>query len=84
MPKPYSFVSLGLALSEKQTSQVVEKSEKPKEQMQGLESSVVLKRQTFSHAPSGKISNKWSNGLNKRSTFEKRESFAISILRWPQ
>ena len=36
---------LGLALSEKQTPQVVEKVEKPKEQMGGLESSEVLRRQ---------------------------------------
>ena len=47
MPKPYSFVPLGLALSEKQTPQVVEKIEKPKEQIEGLESSIVLRRQTF-------------------------------------
>jgi len=40
-------VSLGLALSEKQTPQVVEKIEKPKEQMEGLESSIVLRRQTL-------------------------------------
>ena len=38
---------LGLALSEKQTPQVVEKIEKPKEQIEGLESSVVLRRQTL-------------------------------------
>jgi len=38
---------LGLALSEKQIPQVVEKIEKPKEQMEGLESSVVLRRQTL-------------------------------------
>jgi hypothetical protein len=40
-------VRLGLALSEKQTPQVVEKIEKPKEQIEGLESSVVLRRQTL-------------------------------------
>ena len=34
----------GLALTEKQTPQVVEKIEKPKEQMEGLESSVMLRR----------------------------------------
>jgi hypothetical protein len=34
-------------LSEKQTPQVVEKVEKPKEQMEGLEASVVLRRQTL-------------------------------------
>jgi hypothetical protein len=45
VPKPYSFVSLGLALSEKQTPQIVEKIEKPKEQIEGLESSFVLRRQ---------------------------------------
>jgi len=28
--------------------------------MEGLESSIVLRRQTFSHAPSGKIWRKWS------------------------
>ena len=53
--------------------------------MQGLESSVVLKRQTFSPSPSCKISNKWSNGLNERSTFgETRElcdiDFAMATL----
>ncbi len=47
VPKPYSFVPLGLALSEKQTPQVVEKVEKPKEQMEGWELSVVLRRQTL-------------------------------------
>jgi hypothetical protein len=47
VPKPYLFVSLGLALSEKQNPQVVEKIEKPKEQMEGLELSVVLRRQTL-------------------------------------
>jgi hypothetical protein len=34
---------MGLALSEKQIPQVVEKIEKPQEQMEGLESSVVLR-----------------------------------------
>jgi hypothetical protein len=38
---------MGLALSEKQIPQVVEKVEKPQEQMEGLESSVVLRRQTL-------------------------------------
>ena len=47
MPKPYLFVPLGLALSEKQTPRVVENIEKPKKQMEALESSVVLRRQTF-------------------------------------
>ena len=47
MPKPYSLVSLGLALSEKQTPQIVEKIEKPKDQMEGLESSFVRRRQTL-------------------------------------
>jgi hypothetical protein len=47
VPKPYSFLLLGLALSEKQTPQVVEKIEKPKEQMEGLEPGVVLRRQTL-------------------------------------
>ena len=47
MPKPYSFVPLGLALSEKQTPQIVEKIEKPKVQIEGLESSVVLRTQTL-------------------------------------
>jgi hypothetical protein len=37
---------LGLALSEKQNPQVVEKIEKPKEQLEAVESSVVLRRQT--------------------------------------
>lgn len=83
VPKPYSFVSLGLALSEKQNPQVVEKIEKPKEQIEGVESSIVLRRQAFSRAPIGKISKKWSNGLSKRSPFKKPERFAIPILRWP-
>jgi hypothetical protein len=47
VPKPYSFLLLGLALSEKQTPQVVEKIEKPKEKMEGLEPGVVLRRQTL-------------------------------------
>jgi hypothetical protein len=47
VPKPYSFVSLGLALSEKQTPQIVEKIQKPKEQIEDVESSVVLRRQTL-------------------------------------
>ena len=47
-PKPYSFVSLGLALSEKQTPQIIEEIQKPKEQIEGLESSVVLRRQVRS------------------------------------
>jgi hypothetical protein len=38
---------LGLALSEKQTLQVNEKIEKPKKQMEGLESRVVLRSQTL-------------------------------------
>jgi hypothetical protein len=38
---------LGLALSEKQTPQIVEKIEKPKEQMEGLEPGFVLRRQTL-------------------------------------
>jgi hypothetical protein len=45
VPKPYSFVPWGLALSEKQTPQVIEEVEKPNEQMEGLESSVVFRRQ---------------------------------------
>jgi hypothetical protein len=36
-----------MELSEKQTHQVVEKIEKQKEQIEGLESSVVLTRQTL-------------------------------------
>jgi hypothetical protein len=48
VPKPYSFLLLGLALSEKQTPHIVEKIEKPKDQIEGLESSVVLRRQTLS------------------------------------
>jgi hypothetical protein len=47
VPKPYSFVSLGLALSAKRTPQIVEKIEKSKEQMDGVESSIVLRRQTL-------------------------------------
>ena len=82
VPKPYSFVRLGLALSEKQTPQVIEKIETPTEQMEGLESRVALRRQTISRAPFGKISNKWLIGLNKRWPFEKTESFTIPILRW--
>ena len=39
---------------------MVEKIEKPKEQIEGLESSSVLRRRTFSHAPSDKIWKKWS------------------------
>jgi hypothetical protein len=38
---------LGLALSEKQTPQIVENIEKPQEQMEGLEVSFVLRRQTL-------------------------------------
>ena len=37
VPKSYSFLLLGLAVSEKQTPQVVEMIEKPQEQMEGLE-----------------------------------------------
>ena len=44
-PEPYSFVLLGLAWSENQIRQVVEKIGKPKERMEGLESSVLLIRQ---------------------------------------
>jgi hypothetical protein len=44
VPKPYSFVPLGLALSQRQTPQVVEKIEKPNEQIEDLEPSVVLRR----------------------------------------
>jgi hypothetical protein len=47
VPKPYSFVSLRLALSEKQTPQIVEKIQNPKEQIEGVESSAVLRRQTL-------------------------------------
>jgi hypothetical protein len=49
-------VRLGLALSEKQTPQVVEKVEKPKEQIEGLESSFVLRRQTLFPPESGRNS----------------------------
>ena len=56
VPKPYSFVLLGLALSEKQNPQVIEKIEKPKEQIEGLESSVVLRRQTLFPLKSGRNS----------------------------
>jgi hypothetical protein len=47
VPESNLFLPLGLALSEKQMPQVVEKIEKEKEQMEGLESSVVLRRQTL-------------------------------------
>jgi hypothetical protein len=53
VPKPYSFVSLGLALSEKQIPQLVEKIEKPKEQIEGVESSMVLRRQTLHNLVDG-------------------------------
>ncbi len=41
------FESLGLALSEKQTPQVVENHERPNERMESLESRFVLRRQTL-------------------------------------
>ncbi len=44
VPESDVFMPLGLDFSEKQTPQVVEKDEKPKEQMEGLESSGVLRR----------------------------------------
>jgi hypothetical protein len=47
VPKPYAFEPWGLALSEKQTPQVVEKAENPKEQMEGLESSIVLSEEVI-------------------------------------
>jgi hypothetical protein len=56
VPKPYSFVPWGLALSKKQTPQVVEKVEKSKEQMEGLGSSVALRRQTLFPPESGRNS----------------------------
>jgi hypothetical protein len=56
VPKPYSFVSLGLALTEKQNPQVVEKIETPKEQIEGVESSIVLRRQTLFPPESGRNS----------------------------
>jgi hypothetical protein len=55
VPKPYLFVSLGLALSEKQIPQVVEKIEKPREQIEGVESSIVLRRQTLYPLSYGRV-----------------------------
>jgi len=54
---------LGLALSEKQIPQVVEKIEKPKEQIEGVESSAVLRRQTLHPQSVGPIGPKPKRGF---------------------
>jgi hypothetical protein len=59
VPKPYSFVSLGLALSEKQIPQVIEIIENGSERVEPLERGGVLAKQMLSqlsYTPTARVS----------------------------
>jgi hypothetical protein len=55
VPESGAFMPLGLALTEKQIPQITENTEKPKEQIEGVESSFAIRRQTLTPAMHSRI-----------------------------